>query len=546
MKRIINSKIITIFIFVAILIIISVSSASASFDVGIYVTDDNHNPLESTQVTVENDNYHGNKLTNTKGACIFELDPGQYEITLEHEDYDTINKKVQVSQSTTYAYDLEPESDDVKPFSYWIPLIFIIMFGIALIIILVNLGSKGKKKKKRGKLTVFFVITIILITIVSNAGCLEEVGTARGDYDSNPLYSGEGKWFFTTLDFEIYVKSFNSRSGTPELPDPKPENEATQQLYSEYTIRITPVDPGQVRDNYRGGSDGNDDGTPDGIQVTEDYAMGVDGILQSIPESCNGQGYDGKLYNGIVRDPKKLDLADDILPQTERRAGVRASSDDDRGLIENIFSGTMDRPFMRMFYNFQDDFLEEAIYCAVPITVHVTAKGKFTGREIFSTDLVVPFFVHLPPPGQDREITDQVSLDIFTPLNFLGGGIIKIEAQGSEMNGYAWMNVKTQSSILENIYNDWKKAVEDYKVAMELMVIGAVVGLFCPLAGLIMFVVAAFLLWGTYDDPLNGIDKFAFIPGIGWHFDKGFLKGLEEWAYNVMPGVTEPESDADV
>ena len=233
MKKITKSVIITIFILTVLSIIVS-NPASASYDVGMYITDDNHNPLASSQVTIENKDYHGNKLTNSKGACAFELDPGQYSVKVEHKDYDTLNKKIQVSQSTTYAYNMEPESDGERSFSYWIPLIFIIMFGIAFAIILAGLGNKGKKKGKRGKHTVFIVITIILITIVSNAGCLEEVGTARGEFDSNPLYSGEGKWFFTTLDFEVYVKSYNSRSGTPELPDSKPDNKATQQLYSDY------------------------------------------------------------------------------------------------------------------------------------------------------------------------------------------------------------------------------------------------------------------------------------------------------------------------
>lgn len=534
MKTGVRITIILIFLVLVLCAIASQATASTKHDVGIYVTDQNHNPLENSYVTINDEG----KLTNSKGACAFSLEPGQYDVEIEHSDYETLHKDIEVSQPTTYACNMEPEKEDELPWTYWVPLIAIIIFGLLFAIgLLIMLGRKGgrKRRKTKGGTSALIIITIIILAMLSNCGCIEEVQKKGEGFDSSPLYCGEGKWFFTTLDFEIYVKSYNSKTGKPELPTPQPTNEATQQLYSDYTIRITPIEP----DNYRGNSDGNDDGIPDGIQTTEDYAFGIDGILQSIPEACNGQGYNGKLYNGIVNDPKKLDFADDILPQTHRSAGVRASTDDDRGIIEDLFLGTMDRPFVRMMYNFQDDFLEEAIYITIPLTIHVTANGRITGREIFSTDLVVPFFVHIPPPGQDREIVDHLSLDLFTPLTFLGGGIVTVEAQGSEVSGYAWMNVKTQASILKDVFNDWKKAVEQFELAMKLMVVGAVVGLLCPLLGLVLFVIAAWLLWDTYDDATD-IGNLIFIPGIGWEFSKGMLKGLQEWLYKINPGVTGP------
>jgi hypothetical protein len=382
----------------------------------------------------------------------------------------------------------------------------------------------------------------MLVAVLSNCGCLEEVGKASiSDYDDNALFCGEDRWFSTILDFEVTIKAYDSYSGTPKHPEEKPNNKATKQIYSKYDISVVPIDPNEGKgDSSRyQDPDANGDGIPDGYQATDDIAWGVDGILQSIPQSANGVGYEGKLYNGISQN--YIEYTSDIRPQSEKRAGVRAS-ESGKGIISDIFLGTMDRPFMSMDYNYQDNFLDEVVYIAVPIIVHVTAKGPL-GREIYSTEVTTPLFIHLPKPGQDQTVTDYVYLEVFTPLKWMGGGFVTLKAEGTEVSGYGWINIKSDSTILSQIYQNWKKQMEETadmyeKIAVAFLIGGVVVAL-------IALVVSMMLMWAELGDYGNvGEGDYLFLPGTEWKFDKGIINGVREWGYKILPGLAETGGEA--
>lgn len=544
-----------VMIILGVMVLSMTTTAKAEFtgskDVGFYITNENHVAFQNCYVTVESmTKEQSKKVTDESGACHFELNPGKYDIKIESEGYKTLERKIYVGDDTTYTYSMKKGTEDIDNWWY-LPLVVIVIFCIIMAVALFGPKIMKEKRKGRNKIQkgglISLVLALLVIATVSNSGCISLDDRVGRLTDENALYCGEDKWFITELDFEVYVKAYNSYAGPPR--DNK-DNKATRQLASDYIVRITPITPKEAESRYKSeSSDANGDGVPDGFQTNTNFALGVDGIYESIVQGCNGVGYDGDLYNNIPKDNKHFQPAKGINPQTETKAGIRTSSGS-RGVFEDIFLGGMNRPFLKLSGNFRDKFFEETIYVTVPVSVDIRAEGKITGREIYSTQVDCPVFVHVPPPGQDRETTEHLRLELFTPLDFIGGGLVEITPHGSEIRGHAWMNVRTNANTFQQIFQDWKSAVENYLIGLALLGIagGLFVGalFFPPLAivGLVTACVGAWLLWDTYSnqDPSQNIDDYTFIPGVGWHFDNGILKGLQEWAYNVNPAVTDPDN----
>ena len=65
-----------------------------------------------------------------------------------------------------------------------------------------------------------------------------------------------------------------------------------------------------------------------------------------------------------------------------------------------------------------------------------------------------------------------------------------------------------------------------------------------PIRDIIKSVFSAWFLFGTMDTPddlVGAIGDLEFIPGVGWEFDDGVVKGLQEFNYNVLPGALDPD-----
>lgn len=543
-----NKKVKCVFYLILILLSITFISSivnSETYTTHFRVTNKDGTPIEDADIEIDG----RTQITDIDGIANFELQSGQYEVKIEHEDYEPETEKIRVSNSRLHLYTLteksEASNDDLFSQIFnsdlFLPILIAFVFLFGLIVAFIIGNRKIKKGGKKTALSIFAIIIILLATI-SHCGCLESVPekVPSLEYDGNPLFCGEDKWFTTTLDFEVNIKTFDSYCGPPRRPEEAPDNKATKQLYSKYKISIVPVDPnsGSKTDSFRSGlgdPDSNSDGIPDGYQANSEIAWGVDGILQSIPQACNGQGYQGRLYNGISR--KNLKYAADILPQSEKRSGFRVSESDDKGIIEDIFIGTMDRPFITMPYNFQDNFLDEVVYIAVPIIIHITAESR-AGYEIFSTDISTPLFIHLPKPGQDQSVRDYVYLEVFTPLNWRGGGRVILEAEGTEVEGTGWINIKSDSTILSQVYQNWKKQMESAAEAMIMALCAGILG--GIVIGLVVLVILMLLIWNKLTDiGDDGVGDFVFIPGAEWKFNKGELEGKREWGYRILPEAVE-------